>query len=295
MRTMVATVSLTGVLVATMGLAAVTTATAQDDGEAPEATGVAPDALVDRLVELERQLPPLPPSAVEVAAEETFGDVRGDFLGAETELSLIEEQARQLFADADDADGDVADAVSSVARSYLRMQEAFAYLARYRDHDLSLPAERTDDDGVSTGADTAATFAEAGLDVLELARMDALVGYGILRDSEAADDTEKELFDAAYRDTQQYLTVMRPEARRLVSASTTAVLLAVERFQDATATQGRAQDVEYVCIPREHYPFDSPDPVASLAEAVQIEAVELLPTADCPDLPSPANEVIVGP
>lgn len=293
MRTMVATVSLTGVLVATLGLAAVTTATAQDDGEAPEATGVAPDVLVDRLVELERQLPPLPPSAVEVAEEETFGDVRGDFLGAETELSLIEDEARQLFADADDTDGEVADAVSSVARSYLRMQEAFDYLARYRDHDLSLPTERTDD-GVSTGADTAATFAEAGLDVLELARMDALAGYGLLRDSEAADDTEKELFDAAYRDTQQYLTVMRPEARRLVSASTTAVLLAVERFEDATATQGRAQDVEYVCIPREHYPFDSPDPVASLAEAVQADAVELLPTADCPDLPSPANEVVVG-
>jgi hypothetical protein len=294
MRAMVATVTLSGVLAAGLAMAAVTTATAQDADEDTAATGVADEDLVDRLVELERGLPALPPSNVVVLEDETFGELEGDFLGALTELELISDQARQLFVDADEAGNEgseVGEAVAAVARGYLRLEEAYGYLSRYEAYDLARPVDATDDDEVATGADTAAGLVEAGLDLVDLARMDSLVGYGVLRDSEAADDAEKNLLDAAYADTQRYLTTIRPEANTLVSASSTAVLVAVERFDTATANEARAREVTYVCVPRELYPYDSPDPVVALAALLAGEELDLLPTADCPDLPSDENTV----
>lgn len=291
MRAMVATVTLSGVLAAGLAMAAVTTATAQDADEETAATGVADEDLVDRLVELERGLPALPPSDVVIVEDETFGELEGDFLGALTELELISDQARQLFVDADEAGTEVGEAVAAVARGYLRLEEAYGYLSRYEAYDLARPVDATDDDDVATGADTAAGLVEAGLDLVDLARMDALVGYGVLRDSEAADDAEKNLLDAAYADTQRYLTTIRPETNTLVSASSTAVLVAVERFDTATANEARAREVTYVCVPRELYPYDSPDPVVALAALLANEELDLLPTADCPDLPSDQNTV----
>lgn len=291
MRAMVATVVLSGLLVSGLAATAVTSATAQDTEEEPEATGTAPAALVDRLVELERGLPALPPSSVSIDPEETFGQIQGDFLGALTELELVSDQARQLFIDADAADGPVADAVALVARGYLRLEEAYTYLSRYEDYDLERPLDASDTDGVSTGADTAAGLVEPAVDLLDTARTDALLGYGILRDDEAADDAEKSLFDAAYRDTQQYLTTIRPETRTLVSASSTAVLVAVSRFENAAASEARAREVSYVCVPRELYPTDSPEPRVALAALLAGEELELLPTADCPDLPDAENQV----
>ena len=149
----------------------------------------------------------------------------------------------------------------------------------------------TDTDGVATGADTAMGLVEPGIALVDLARQDALLGYGVLRDTEAADDAEKGLFDAAYRDTQQYLTEARPEAHTLISASSTAVLVAVDRFDDTAPSEARARDVAYVCVPRSLYPVDSPDPVVALAGLLTGEELELLPTADCPDLPSDENVV----
>lgn len=291
MRAMVATVTLSGVLAAGLAATAVTTATAQDADDDPEPTGVSDGDLVDRLVDIERGLPQLPPTDVVIDPDATFGQLEGDFLGAETELGLVSDQARQLFIDADEADGEVAEAVAVVARGYLRLEEAYGYLSRYESHDLARPVGATDTDEVATGADTAAGLAEAGLDLVELARMDALLGYGVLRDSTAADDAEKALFDAAYTETQRYLTTTRPEARTLVSASSTAVLFAVERFEAAAPSEARARDVTYVCVPRHLYPYDSPDPVVALAALLASGDLELLPTADCPDLPSPENVV----
>lgn len=293
MRAMVATVALSGVLAAGLAAMAVLPATAQDDGadETTPTTGAAPEDLVDRLVDIERGLPALPPSAVVVDPDETFGQLEGDFIGALTELELVTDQARQLFIDADEADGEVADAVALVARGYLRLEEAYGYLAQYEDFDLARPLDATDDDGVATGADTAAGLVEPGIDLIDLARMDSLLGYGVLRDTEAADDAEKGLFDAAYRDTQQYLTTVRPEAHTLISASSTAVLVAVERFEDVATSEARAKDVTYVCIPRHLYPSDSPDPGVALAGLLAGEQLDLLPTGDCPDLPDADNAV----
>jgi hypothetical protein len=284
MRTMVATMALSGLLAAGLAAAAVTTATAQDSDAPAAQSGAGDQDLVQRLVELERQLPAMPPSAIDLFEDETWGDLRGDFLGARTQLGLIADQARQLFVTADDGRTPVAEAVSSVARSYLRLHEAMDRLARYRDHDLARPTGATDDRGVATGADTASSHAEAGLALIELARMDALMGYGVLRDSEAADDAAKTLFDQAYRETQQYLTAMRPDARRLVSADTTAIMVAVDRF-DTGNGQARARTVEYVCVPREMYPFGSSDPIGTLIGLLSTNDIPLLPAADCPDLP----------
>lgn len=292
MRAMVATVTLSAVLAATLATAVGTTATAQDaDEEEAPAQGSSDEALVDRLVDIERTLPELPPSGADVSEDETFGELQGDFLGAQTELELISDEARQLFTAADDAEGAVAEAVAVVARSYLRLEEAYDYLARYEDHDLDRSLGTSDDDDVATGADEAAGYVEAGLGMVDLARVDALAGYGFLRDSEAADDAEKSLFDAAYVDTQDYLTTIRPETHTLVSASTTAVLVAVERFEAEADDQARARDVSYVCVPRAQYPYESPDPMVALAELLASEEIDLLPTADCPDLPAPGNDV----
>ena len=292
MRGMVATVALTGLLAA--GLVA-TAAMAQDGEESTEApaSGASAEALVDRLVDIERGLPALPPGAADVIIdpEQTFGQLQGDFLGALTELELVSDQARQLFIDADEADGPVADAVALVARGYLRLEEAYGFLAAYEDYDLVRPVGATDEDGVATGADTAMGLAEPGLELIDLARLDSLLGYGVLRDTEEADDAEKDLFDAAYRDTQQYLTTVRPETHTLISASSTAVLVAVERFADAAPSEPRAREVTYVCVPRNLYPTDSPEPAVALAALLAGEELELLPTADCPDLPSPENVV----
>lgn len=293
MRAMVATVACCGLLASGLAVSAVTAATAQDEAEEPTTSGSSDEALVDRLVEIERGLPALPPGPGDVVLdpEETFGVLEGDYLGALTELELVSEQARQLFVDADEADGAVADAVALVARGYLRLEEAYGYLASYQDHDLVRPVGATDDDGVATGADTAAGYVEPGVALLDLARMDSLLGYGTLRDTEAADDAEKGLFDAAYRDTQQFLTTTRPETHHLVSASTTAVLVAIDRFEGAAPSEPRAREVSYVCIPRELYPSDSPDPLVALAGLLAGEELELVPTGDCPDLPSEENVV----
>lgn len=292
MRGMMATVALTGLLAA--GLVA-SAAVAQDTEEEPEAptSGTSDEALVDRLVDIERGLPALPPSAADVVVdpEETFGQLQGDFTGALTELELVSDQARQLFIDADEADGPVADAVALVARGYLRLEEGYGYLSAYEDFDLARPVGATDDDGVATGADTAMGLVTPGIELIDLARQDSLLGYGVLRDSEAADDAEKGLFDAAYRDTQQYLTNARPEAHVLISADTTAVLVAVERFEDAAPSEPRAREATYVCVPRSMYPVDSPDPIVALAALLAGEELDLLPTADCPDLPSTDNVV----
>lgn len=291
MRAMVATVALSGVLATGLAATAITSATAQDAEDDAPSTGASAEQLVDRLVELERELPPLPPSAVVLDPDETFGQLEGDFLGALTELELLSDQARQLFVDADGADGPVADAVALVARGYLRLEEAYGFLSRFEDHDLARPLGATDADGVATGADTAAGLVEPGLALLDLARMDSLLGYGVLRDDPAADDAEKGLFDAAYRDTQDYLTTLRPDTHTLVSASTTAVLVAVDRFDGAGSGEARAKDVTYVCVPRHLYPVDSPDPATALAALLAAEEPELLPADDCPALPDPDNAV----
>ena len=294
MRAMVATVTLTGVLAAALATAAVTSATAQDAEEDTATQGPSDEALVDRLVNVERELPELPPTGAVISEDETYGELQGDFLGALTELDLLADEARQLFVAADDADGEVAEAVAAVARSHLRLEEAYGYLSRAEEFDLDRSLDSTDDDDVATGADPAAGLVATGLELVDLARMDALAGYGVLRDSAAADDSEKDLFDAAYVATQQYLTTIRPETHTLVSASSTAVLVAVERFEPDAPDAARARAVTYVCVPRSIYPAESPTPMAALAELLSVDSVDLLPTEDCPDLPAPANEVTLG-
>ncbi len=284
----IATLTLTGVLAA--GIVVSTTALAQDaDDEAVDTpvAGVSDEALVDRLIGLERQLPVLPPTNATVLEDETFGTIDGDFTGAAAELQLIEDEARQLFIDADDADGLVADAVASVAVSYVRMYEAYETLRAVDDHDLSRPNGTVDATGVATGADRVAGYLEAGLPLLDLARGEALVGYAILRDSDAADDAEKGLFDAAYRDTERYMFEIRPQVGRVISAPAN-ILLPIQRF-DAATGEARAKDVDYVCVPRELYPMDSPAPLESLAILIA-GGVELPALSDCPGL---RNEQVV--
>ena len=291
MRRMVATLTLTGVLGAGVAVAA-TTAVAQDDVVTPEADeSVSAEALVDRLVELESQLPALPPSTITLDPLDTWGSIEGDFLGAFTELDLIEPQARQLFVDADELGGPVGSSVAVVARGYLRLRSAYEDLARYEEYDLARPLATRDGDDVATGADEAQGLVEATIPLIVRARAEATLGYAALRDVEQADDSEKALFDAAYRDNLRFMEELRPDAYRLISRSTTSVLVAVERFE-AGVGEARAKTVQYLCIPREIYPVDAPDPVLVLTAALA-EGGELLDNADCPDLATGDNQVSV--
>jgi hypothetical protein len=284
MRTTVATMSLAGLL-ALGALAGTAVATAQGGAEQSPSGGTSPEALVDRLVELERQLPPLPPGPEQVILDDetTFGDLQGDFFSAQSDLDLISDQARQLFVDADDADGPVADAVASVARSYLELQQGYRYLAGYKDYDLSRPLGESDDDGVATGADEAAGLAETGVRLVVNARLRAITGYDVLRDDAAADDTEKGLFDAAFRDAERFLLVTRPQLHELLSLPTVGLLVVIDRF-DPLPGQAHAKDLRFVCVDRSAYPGTAEDVEAALL-ALFAEGLQPVSSSDCPALP----------
>lgn len=288
MRATVATIALTAAL-AVGALASVTVAGAQDDDE-PEAGGATPEALIDRLVELERELPPLPPDDVVLDDETTWGEIQGDFFSARTDLELLEDRARQLFVDADDADGATAEAVAAVARGYLELQQGYRYLADYEGYDLALPVNETDTDDVATGADDAAGLAETGLSLVITARVRAIEGYDVLRDDSAADDTEKSLFDASFQATETFLEETRPQLHELLSRPTVGLLVVIDRF-DPPPGIAHAKDMTVVCLDRDRYPSEAESLEDALVQLLS-EGLEPTDAIDCPDLPSDSDVTV---
>lgn len=253
--------------------------------------GNSPEALVDRLVAVEREAPALPPSAVLVDDETTWGELTGDFVSAQLSLELMLDEMTELFVDADDANGPVADAVASVARSYLELQEAYSYLAVYEQEGLGLPVGTTDDFDVATGADEVRGLAEVGLDVLLGARERALGGYLVLRDAAEADATEKSLFDAAYRETDRFLREDAALLHEMLSLPTLSVISVTGRFgSTAPGSQAPARSMTIACIDRDVYPGTAADPLEALRELATGELQA--ETLDCPDL---ANDNAVTP
>lgn len=290
MRATLATVAVASALL--VAAAATTTAIAQDGGDAGKASPATSDeALIERLVTLEEQLPVLPPTSVELDEDTTWGELQGDFFSAATELELISADARQLFADADDADGDAAGAVAAVARSYLELGQGFAFLADYEEFDLERPLGTFDADGVATGADTATGLASTGLSMVETARVRALAGYSVLRDTGGADDAAKGLFAAAFDDAEQFLDVTRPQIHEMVSLPSVGVLVAVERFQPGP-DDAHATDAEYVCLDRVDYPETAEDAAEQLLTFLD-EGLQLSESVDCPDFAN-SNEAVTS-
>lgn len=276
----------TALAVALVGGAA--TATLQQGGDG---------ALVDRLVELERQLPALPPDApgdVTVVVDQTWGDVSGDFFGASVALDGLAEQARDLFVDADEAGDDTADAVADAARAVLDLRQAYQHLAAWESHDLSLAVGTPAGTDASTFADERYGRAATGLDLLERAHQRRVGAYRVLRDAAAASDEAKNHFDVQFQAERAFAADVLPRIRRVVSARTTRLLVTTGRFRSATpGDEARARSMTVACVDRDAYTAVRDSAAALVAGGAlaqpelpeQIAGLLAVPATDCPDLP----------
>ncbi len=280
-----------GVLALTAGATAVVAAlgvggaVAQQDGEEPATTGGGdPTALVERLGELEPQLPdPILPTAVTVDDDQTWGDVQGDAAGLQAVLDTLEPDLRSLFIDGDEADGEVADAVSTVARGWLDLWQGAGYLADADSHDLAFPIDASDADGVATDADELRGSIEAGLELILQGRARLLEGYTVLRETGPAEPNVQAGFDARAAAEEDFDADLRPQLKVMLSQRSTSVWVAVERFDtDLPGVEPRAKAVQIVCVDRELLReaggVVTEDNVAELVAATPERA-------DCPDLP----------
>lgn len=282
-RTTVGVIATVALLAAALGAQV---ALAQGDG----ATGASDADLLERLDEIEPTLPGLLPTDVEIAAEETWGTLDGDFGGAAATVETVEADLRSLFRDADDAEGTVAEAVSNVARGWLDLGEAYDALGEWESHDLAFPLDTEDDEGVATGADEVRGVAERGLRHVLRAHQRLLVGYVALREQGAAEDPQAQArLDARAAEAEDFDEALRPLVHRMLSLSTTMVLVPTERFEtDAPGVEARARSFTVTCIDREAYlelqaggdAGDVPSP-EELADVVGVGQERI----DCPQLP----------
>ena len=272
------------IVVAALGVGA---AVAQQDGDAPSVSPAEED-LVERLGELEAQLPDtIVPTEVQISEDETWGSLEGDPAGVRAVLDTLEGDLRSLFIDADEAQGEVADAVAFVARGWLDIWHGSEELALADSHDLAFPLDASDDDGVATDADELRGRIEAGLRLILQGRQRHLVGYGVLVDVPAAAEIQAR-FDARVIAAEDFDTDLRPDIHTMISERSTGVWVAVNRFEtDVPGVDARAKSLDVVCVDRE-----------LLREAGGVVTDELLPElvantperTDCPDLDLPADE-----
>lgn len=279
----------TGVLALTacaaIGLAAIGVggAIAQQDDTAAEPAGD-PTELVDRLGELEASLPEtILPSTVTIDPEETGGEFDGDPAGLRAALDTVEGDLRQLFIDADESGGEVADAVSIIARGWLDIWHGAERLAEADAHDLAFPLDTETDAGVATGADELRGSTEAGLELILQGQARHLDGYTVLRDEAPAEAAVQARFDARAAAAEDFDTDLRPELLVLLSQRSTGVLIAVDRFDtDLPGVEPRATSTSYVCIDRDLLR----DAGGVVTDENIAELVAATPErADCPDLP----------
>jgi hypothetical protein len=280
----------TGVLAVTacvaIGLAAIGVggAVAQQDDETA-APAADPTALVERLGELEPLLPDtILPTTVTIDPEATGGEFGGDAAGLRATLDTVEDDLRQLFIDADDSGGEVADAISIIARGWLDIWHGAERLAEADAHDLAFPLDTETDQGVATGADELRGHTEAGLELILQGQARHLEGYTVLRDEAPAEAAVQASFDARAVAAEDFDTDLRPELLALLSQRSTGVLIAVDRFDtDLPGVEPRATSTSYVCIDR--------DLLRESGGVVTDENIAELVAAtpertDCPDLPA---------
>ncbi|MEX2549216.1 MAG: hypothetical protein WD638_03235 [Nitriliruptoraceae bacterium] len=277
-RRVVSTLAAMGTLaIVTVGVGA---AVAQSDGDA--ATGAGPEALLERLGELEAQLPnDPPPIGAELSEDTTWGTLEGDATSVRATLDTVEPDLRALFVDADDADGDVAEAVASVARGWLDLWTGTRSIASAESHDLAFPVGTTDDQGVATGADELRGEIEVGLDLLLLGRARHLEGYGALSELGEAEAGAQRAFDERARAAEDYDAEVRPVITTMLSERSPSVLVPIERFDtDAPGVQSRATSLGVICVDREA--LNELGGVATADVLAQLEEIE---RDDCADLP----------
>lgn len=269
-----------------------TVAVAQQDDDAPSGSG--DDALLARLDALEQQLPTeVAPTSVTLEDGDTWGSFDGDVTGAAATLATLEGDLRTLYADADDATGDVAEAVAAVARGWLDLRHGLDQLAAWEAHDLALPIDARDDDGVATDADQLRGPAESGLRLVLGARQRHLAGYVALREAGVAEPDVQQRLDARAAEAEAFDQDVRPLVHELLSLRTTGVLVPVDRFETAApGVEARARSFTVVCVDRQAQSEVevqvTPEGGVDLDELTA--AVDDLTAganrADCPDLPA---------
>lgn len=240
-------------------------------------------ALLDRLDELEVGLPPAVIEDVTIIAGATWGRPDGDATGVAAVLDTLEPELRSLFVDADDASGEVADAVALVARGWLDLRNGARALSDWETHDLAFPVGSRDDDGVATGADELVGRAATGLELVLRGQGRLLDGYTQLRTIGAAPLPAQERIDTRAREAERFDLEVRPLVLAALSGPTTGVLVPIDRFTtDAPGIEPRAASLRLVCVDRELLAALGPDPAP---EELAAAAAATPPRIDCPALP----------
>jgi hypothetical protein len=276
---------LTAAGVAVLAMVGVGAAIAQSEDDT--ATGSSPDALLERLDTLEADLPSqVPPTGVTLSETETWGTLQGDATSVRAILDTLEPELRQLFIDADDAEGDVADGVALVARGWLDIWTGTTSIAVAESADLAFPIDTTDASGVATGADELRGPIEVGLDLLLQGQVRLLDGYGLLRElGEAPLEAQLRIDDRA-SDAEEFDEQVRPDVLSLLSDESASVLVPTDRFEtDAPGVRSRATSVSMVCVDREA--LEELGGTATDEVLAQLEAAD---RADCEDLPGAGTE-----
>ncbi len=274
------------VAVGALALASLTgAALAQSDDDAAE--GSSPTALLERLDALEQELPAqLPPTGVQIAETTTFGELEGDATSVRAVLDFLEPDLRQLFVDADEADGDVADGVALVTRGWLDAWTGTTSISAAEGADLAFPLEATDEQGVATGADAHRGEIEVGLELLLSANARLLAGYTLLEEVGEAELDAQLRIDERARDARTYDDELRPLVIAMLSQPSTSVLVPVERFvTDAPGVQSRAGSVSLVCVDRAAL-----EELGGAATPEALAELEEVDRADCTDLPGLAQD-----
>jgi hypothetical protein len=268
-----------------------TVAVAQQEDAVPQGTG--DDALLARLDALEPSLPAdVPPTAVTLDEESTWGTFDGDVTGAAATLTTVEPDLRSLYVDADDADSPVAEAVADVARGWLDLHQGLDELTFWETHDLAFPLDASDDEDVATDADELRGRAEAGLRLVLTAQERHLAGYVSLREAGVAEPDAQARFDARAADAEAFHVDVRPLVHELLSLRSTAVLVPVDRFETtAPGVDARARTMRVTCIDRQAYLDATTDTPLEGAEEVDVTDVEAAMTlfgaegrSVCPEL-----------
>lgn len=251
---------------------------------AAQQEGTGEESLIDRLVALEQELPKLPPATVQVDDTLSWAQINGDFAGSKVVLDTVSDEARDLFVDASEAGGPLADAVADASRSLLELDEAYDLLATWETYDVAFPLEGDDDSGVSTGADEVYGVAETGLQMVLDAHLRRLDAYAVLRDTARADQADQELLASLYDAEVAFDRRLRPDLHRALSMDTTEVSHVTDRFvTTAPGVDARARVAQVACLPR------GTEDVTGEVTAEQAVPADAQPATDCPDLPAPSE------
>ncbi len=276
-------------VLALMAVGAQVVVAAQDDG------GASDEELVDRLVAIEDQVAGVPflPD-VTVQPETTWGVINGDFVGARVILDEVDDDVDQLVNDASDADGEVADAIETVANAYRTQREGYGFLAAYEQAGLGVEppaAEGTADDTApapaEAGQDEPRGHAEVGLDLLLEALSGFDKGYDVLRSVDAAADA-RSLFEVRYSEVQQAAQTEGLDIRTALSYPVLHLFVPVDRFDPQFGGEPPAQVARYACVDRG--PYLDARSEGNVPDLPMEGAQEELPIPDCPDLTN-GNEV----